>query len=82
MSEPLHIADKLVYTAVIIYALAILVGGILQSYLPYEESKRVEWWTDTLTALPLVAALYFGVAMICIAPFVLFYMVWFGDTSP
>lgn len=81
MSEPLHIADKLVYTAVILYILAIMAGMIIQGWLPYEQAKRVEWWTETLAALPLVAALYFGVAMIFIAPFVMLYVVWFGHKS-
>lgn len=82
MTEPIHIADKLIYTAIALYAIATLAGMFLQEVLPYEQAKRVEWWTNTLAAIPFVAAFYFGMALIVVMPFLMLYVIWFWETTP
>lgn len=82
MSEPIHIADKLIYTAIALYVIAILAGMFIQELLPYEQAKRVEWWTNTLAAIPFVAAFYFGMITIFAMPFFMLYVIWFGETTP
>ncbi len=78
MSEPLHVADKIVYTVIALYALAILVGMELQSWLPYEQAKRVEWWTDLIVSIPFAVAFYGAVALMFLAPCIMIYVIWFG----
>lgn len=78
MSEPMHIMDKMLYTALALYCLALFAGLMFGPSLPYEQAKRVEWWVDTLVSIPFLLPIYFIIAIMAIAPFVIIYVVWIG----
>ena len=79
--EPMHFADKLVYTGITLYALAIFTGIIVQRLLPYEHAKRVEWWTDLLAAIPITVLTCGMLIFPVVAILACLYMMWFGTVK-